>query len=201
VGATPAEARAAWANVRKAARIAAEFERTRPSDQRGLLRYIDEREAYVRREPAAPVTAEGPETLRVMTVHAAKGLEFPIVAVADLGHDSAFGSSRFLLADGPEGPALAARPALCGTRSKLPDPEAWRHARELDRELELAEAKRVLYVACTRAEQVLLLSGAADLSKAPSAGRAIDWVRAALDRPGGVPGIATCISGDTARQC
>ena len=198
VEAAPARGGAAWANVRKAARLAAEFERTRSSDPRALLEYLDEREAYVRREPAAAVCAEGLDTLRVMTVHAAKGLEFPIVAVADLGHDGVTGASRFLLSQGPDGLRLVARPAVCGTQTKLPDPGAWARARELDRELELAESKRVLYVACTRAEQLLVLAGSSDLSRPPSVGRAIDWVRSAVERPGGVTGIVTRLDGDSA---
>src|SRR6185503_18880284 len=37
------------------------------------------------REGMAPVHAEGHDGVRIMTVHAAKGLQFPVVAVPDLG--------------------------------------------------------------------------------------------------------------------
>ena len=76
----------AWANLRKAARLAAEFERTAQADPAAFLHHLEEREAFVKREAAAGVARGGRRRRSVvMTVHAAKGLEFPVVAVGRPG--------------------------------------------------------------------------------------------------------------------
>ncbi len=50
-------------------------------------------------EPEAPVEGVEPDAVRLMTVHAAKGLEFPVVCVADLGRQPLLRSPK-LLVDG-----------------------------------------------------------------------------------------------------
>jgi ATP-dependent helicase/nuclease subunit A len=164
-----------WANLQKAARLAAEFELTTPADPAAFLRYLDERETYVRKEAVAGIAVEGGEAVRVMTVHAAKGLEFPIVAVADLGHGQVTTNRDVLLTETPDGIVAAARGPVSDADTSARS-SAWRDAAEEARLLDAAEAKRVFYVACTRAERALLLTGSLDLSKPGSGTSAIEWV-------------------------
>ncbi|HET8592786.1 MAG TPA: UvrD-helicase domain-containing protein, partial [Solirubrobacterales bacterium] len=72
---------ARWANVRKLMRLAREFESREGPDLGGFLDYLDTRAAQRDRESEAATRAEGHSGVRVMTVHAAKGLEFGVVAV------------------------------------------------------------------------------------------------------------------------
>ena len=73
------------ANVRKLMRLAREYERNEGRDLAGFLALAAESTKRDEREGMAPVQAEGHDGVRVMTVHAAKGLQFPVVAVPDLG--------------------------------------------------------------------------------------------------------------------
>ena len=87
---------ARFANVRKLMRLAEGFEAREGRDLRGLLDFLFARaEADAEAEAASAV--EGHDGVRIMTVHAAKGLEFGVVAVPNL--------SRRLLA-GTRLPAL-----------------------------------------------------------------------------------------------
>src|ERR671920_1560699 len=55
---------------------------------RGFIDFVDEQELLQHREGEAPVEGEGLDAVRLMTIHAAKGLEFPVVCVADLGREA-----------------------------------------------------------------------------------------------------------------
>src|SRR5205085_6333797 len=81
------------ANVRKLMRLAAEYESGEGRDLRRFLDLVgelaDERR-YGGREGEAPLHGEEEEAaalpaVRIMTIHRAKGLEFPVVCLADLG--------------------------------------------------------------------------------------------------------------------
>src|SRR6185503_3540126 len=73
------------ANVRKLMRLAREYEANEGRDLGGFLALAAESTRRDEREGMAAVQAEGHDGVRVMTVHAAKGLEFDVVAVPDLG--------------------------------------------------------------------------------------------------------------------
>ena len=73
------------ANVRKLMRMAREFEADEGRDLRGFIDAVTERDAIQTREGEAPLEGEALNAVRLMTIHRAKGLEFPVVAVADLG--------------------------------------------------------------------------------------------------------------------
>jgi ATP-dependent helicase/nuclease subunit A len=73
------------ANVRKLMRLAREFESRSGRDLRRFIDYVDEQELIAAREGEAPLETESLAAVRLMTIHAAKGLEFPVVCVADMG--------------------------------------------------------------------------------------------------------------------
>lgn len=172
----------AWANLRKTARIAAEFERFAQSDPAAFLRHLAEREAFVKRESSAGLAVEGADAVRVMTVHAAKGLEFPVVAVADLGHEAHRRTETLVVVKSGDGPLAAARlPKSFGERVPVPGP--FEEARTIERARALEEEKRVFYVGCTRAEELLILSGGTLLDSPPGERLAVDWVRTAAGSP------------------
>ena len=75
------------ANVRKLMRLAREHEDAHGPDLHGFLsrRRPRGRRSAESRESEAPVEGEGLDAIRLMTIHRAKGLEFQMVVVADLG--------------------------------------------------------------------------------------------------------------------
>jgi ATP-dependent helicase/nuclease subunit A len=150
------------ANVRKLMRLAAEFERNEGRDLRAFLVQANESTRRDEREGQAPVQAEDYPGVRIMTVHGAKGLEFPVVAVPDLdraldaGHRSEDIWIGRLDAEGAQ--------ARFGLRLAFPTANSfgvW-ELTELDQEEKQAEAEeacRLVYVAATRARERLILSG------------------------------------------
>ena len=82
------------ANVRKLMRLAREFESHEGRDLRGFLASAAELTERDEREGLAATQAEDHDGVRIMTVHAAKGLEFPVVAVPELARGLAQGERQ-----------------------------------------------------------------------------------------------------------
>jgi ATP-dependent helicase/nuclease subunit A len=144
------------ANLRKALALA----RTADADGRGdlrlflaSLRELREREV---RETEAPVSG-GAGAVSLMTVHAAKGLEFPIVFVPDLARGDA-GERSPLATHAADG--LGIRGGLDGTSFEDVTPWAFGRVSTRNAERERAEADRLLYVAVTRAEEHVVMTAA-----------------------------------------
>jgi ATP-dependent helicase/nuclease subunit A len=142
------------ANVEKMLRIIREVWSERPRNMREMVEEISHMRQAAQ-EKSAPVSGLG-EAVQILTVHASKGLEFPVVFVANaLFHSPANRASL-----------LFAAPSRIGVRWTNPvngkayaDQPARIILDELKREDE-EELQRQLYVALTRAEQRLYVSWA-----------------------------------------
>jgi ATP-dependent exoDNAse (exonuclease V) beta subunit len=166
------------ANVHKLLRLAAAYEESRGRDLRGFADFAVAEEEAGGAEADAPVEAGGAQAVRLMTVHAAKGLEFPVVCVADLGRKPQTSSPDLVVRDGRVGLRLV---TLEGGAS-IP---ALAHAELCEAaQLEAAhEEDRIAYVAMTRAQRRLILSGAVDPERWPEdkpASPPIGWIGRAL---------------------
>ncbi|MEP7117822.1 MAG: UvrD-helicase domain-containing protein, partial [Acidobacteriota bacterium] len=103
--------------------------------------------------PEAPILEEGTDGVRLMTVHKAKGLEFPVVILADIGCKlSRDEASRHL--DATRG--LAAIKLAGWTPLDLRDNNALEASRDA------AEGVRLAYVAATRARDLLVIPAIGD---------------------------------------
>jgi len=133
------------ANLQKALRRA----RLTAADPSTYARELLEFRERERRESEAPIAAETDEAVRIMTIHASKGLEFPLVAVADLAAPKRGRSGAILRHDGVFD--LKLREGITPGRKAL---------RDWDRAQEEYERLRLFYVAFTRAQEHLLLTAA-----------------------------------------
>jgi ATP-dependent helicase/nuclease subunit A len=166
------------ANVRKLMRMAREFEAREGRDLRRFIDFVAERDLIQEREGQAPLEAEQLDAVRIMTIHRAKGLEFPVVCVADLGKAGREDDAALRIGDAGEvGIRLASLEGGSFDGAELEGLRA-RDRREAE-----AEERRIFYVAATRAREHLVLSGATDLELLPPAGdldEPMRWLRAAL---------------------
>lgn len=152
-----------WANVQKLIEQARTLDRTRPGDLNGFVTQLSEFVVRTPKEPLAATRAEG-DVIRIMTVHYAKGLEFPLVVVPDLDRRHYPGATRPVF-DVQLGPLVPAK--------EKSDVVGWDLHRFVEQEHDREERKRLLYVACTRAADYLLLSGnIANLQKPTS-----EWMK------------------------
>jgi ATP-dependent helicase/nuclease subunit A len=167
------------ANVHKLLRVARRYEASEGRDLRGFLDHVaHQQDGLSGAEPDAPVADGEFDAVRLMSIHAAKGLEFGVVCVADLGRAQNLGVPD-LLVDGDRVGLRLAQLDGSEARSSL----AWVQLCEERRLAQAEEEDRILYVAMTRARERLLLSGAVDLARWPEqrlGAPPISWLGPAL---------------------
>jgi ATP-dependent exoDNAse (exonuclease V) beta subunit len=149
------------ANVRKLMRLARDYEANEGRDLAGFLALAADSTRRDEREGMAAVQAEGHDGVRVMTVHAAKGLEFPVVAVPDLGRplDAGHTASDLVI-----GAPVEDGGRRFGMRLVFPSARSlgiWElvELNKAEGEAEAEEGCRLVYVAASRAKDRLILSG------------------------------------------
>jgi ATP-dependent helicase/nuclease subunit A len=143
------------ANVQRLLGLAQQFDQFQ---RQSLFRFLQFIEAQRLSETEPDVAAASQEnSIRLMSIHQSKGLEFPIVVLADLG-------KPFNLADLKADIILDEEFGLCPqikpphSPRKYPSLPYWLARQRQRREL-LGEELRLMYVAITRARDTLLLSG------------------------------------------
>jgi ATP-dependent helicase/nuclease subunit A len=144
------------ANLHKLLSLARSFDRAGMMSLADFVVQLNEFVADQPKEALAATESEAGDVVRLMTIHQSKGLEFPVVVVADcetaLRADSE--TARFDRHLGP----------LVGLPSRDDDDEATtplRMHRAESRGEEEQEAIRLFYVATTRAADYLIISGGA----------------------------------------
>lgn len=143
------------ANLRRLHEYARQFEQGRFRGLSAFVRYLDRLEQQHMDLSAASTLSEHANVVRVISIHHSKGLEFPVVFLAGLGHAFNLDSTKgALLMQAQMGIGLVRQDPE--TRKQFPTLP--RQAVSLAiRQAERAEELRVLYVAMTRAKEKLCL--------------------------------------------
>ena len=171
------DGRRRYANLRKLARLARAYEQLRGPDVEGFVRFVSEQDAAGVKELEAVAEEEGAGAVRLLTIHAAKGLEFKVVVVADAGRERPrpSGEEILCLPDGRFGFKVV--DPSTGKRVAAFEYDAVRDAED---DAEEAERMRLYYVAMTRAIDRLIVSGSIDPDRR-DARTPIGWVLGQLE--------------------
>ena len=146
-----------------------------------FVRFVGTLQERDRFEPEAKLESGARTAVTLSTIHAVKGLEFPVVIVADMGSHRQKKS---------RGPFLAMPGEGVGQRMKDPDTlkiredEVYKRIQKRLSESEDAEEWRLLYVAMTRAKERLLLSGSVSLNASAKGGSAFGGKDGAIKKDG-----------------
>jgi ATP-dependent exoDNAse (exonuclease V) beta subunit len=142
----------ALANVLHVSELARQYELEGGMSFRGFVERL--REAALGGQSAeAPILEEGSDGVRLMTVHKAKGLEFPVVILGDItARLTPFDATRH----------LDAGRALCALRIGGWSPKDLNDNRTLELVREQKEGERIAYVAATRARDLLVVPAVGD---------------------------------------
>lgn len=148
------------ANLEMLVEKAMEFEKTSYRGLFNFIRYMEQLQKYQVDFGEVSLVGENEDTVRIMSIHKSKGLEFPVVFAAGMG-------KRFNMQDANAG--LVIHPDLgigmygIEPQLRVKMPTMLRQVMQKQIRLEsLGEELRVLYVALTRAKEKLIITGTVD---------------------------------------
>lgn len=146
------------ANLEMLFEKARDYEKTSYRGLFNFVRYIENLQKYQIDFGEADITASQENTVKIMSIHKSKGLEFPIVFVSGLGKLFNQQDARASLVIHPD---LGIGADWIDTKRRTKAPTLLKKAVQRQIQLEnLGEELRVLYVALTRAKEKLYLTGA-----------------------------------------
>ena len=162
----------ALANVQYVGELARQYEAGGGLSFRGFVERLRD-EAEDTRAAEAPILEEGSDGVRLMTVHKAKGLEFPVVLLVDVGAELFRGTaSRWVDSEG----------SRCAVSLAGWAPAELREHADVEVKRDEAEGIRVAYVAATRARDLLVVCAVGDGPVAGWAGPINSAIYPATDR-------------------
>jgi ATP-dependent helicase/nuclease subunit A len=142
----------ALANVLHVAELARQYELDGGMSFRGFVEMLHA-EASIYRPAEAPILEEGSDGVRLMTVHKAKGLEFPVVILADItARLTPYEATRH----------IDPLTNVCALRIGGWSPKDLNDNKDVELGRERAEGERVAYVAATRARDLLVVPAVGD---------------------------------------
>ncbi len=171
-----------FANLGKLVDLVRRWETGGDAARLPLPELLEEYQSEETRESEAMVESPQDDTVRLMTIHAAKGLEFPLVVLADLGRGESLARQEGTFRRG-EGFGWSFYDSASGTRALKPAGTLRLEA--LEKEAQQREENRLLYVAVTRAREHLILSG---WSVSGEQGES-SWMKSILEALGGEAAI------------
>lgn len=155
------------ANVKKLRRLAQQYCQTKQASLAEWLQNVKDLRASSSKEPAATVQAD--DALQIMTIHNSKGLEFDLVILPQLDKSVKGDTASIKYLPGKEGEQGLLGIKVPDEQLQLQNSGVYELAKERDKVLEEEEARRLLYVAMTRAQKQLLMVGTVAREKLPEA--------------------------------
>ena len=141
----------------------------------GFLRRLKDLERLSDREGEAPTEEEAADVVRFITIHGAKGLEFPVVVLADLSRGLIMQERGHFVCD-PQQWAI-------GTKLGGEPNVVYKAIDKMRRQADEKEMARLLYVAMTRAREHLVLCGNLGRNMGLNWGDSLFRLLALLDAP------------------
>ena len=159
-----------WANYQKLLDLARNFDGD--ENRQTLPDFIEFLDTLITEEPRegqAPVETSS-KAVQIMTIHAAKGKEFPIVILPCLNRRGGSDNEPFI----DETLGIGFSPLKPDEGYRKTEPSIIAHMKNQSSDKETAEKKRLLYVGATRAQDRLILSGT--LSEKGEAQQMLKWL-------------------------
>ncbi len=142
--------------IRNVEKLLADAHRSRLVNLNEFLVYVETLRGVGLREGEAPADASTSGAVQLMTVHKAKGLEFPLVVLADTAYEHRGAGGKIQLTNNG---------LLLDLKDGDLHPAAWQLAARRTDDINDAEDRRLVYVAATRAKEKLLISGHTKINK------------------------------------
>ncbi|MBF1172506.1 MAG: PD-(D/E)XK nuclease family protein, partial [[Eubacterium] sulci] len=183
------------ANLRALVEYADKFSDDKQSSLYGFVRYVDSLKKRDVKLSEVKMLGEADDVVKIMTIHKSKGLEFPMVIVAGMNGRLQYSNQEDLMIHKDIGVGLTLK-SLEGhwKKTTLMQKLIGRKIRQKERD----EEERILYVALTRARDILYLVGTVDkesayesksASKLKKAGSYLDMVAPYVDAKIVVPNV------------